>query len=172
MKVKMGDVLAYRDAQIAPRYGTGVVTSISPEEYAILWTGRGLVKYKRYILDAQLEEIFRPVEKGEDLPTQRYLVLGASKPGIPFNDHYDRSKVQSLCEKLKVSGVRKARDVAQGLSAEALAKKLASRGSAKSVLRQLAELCDGNSSVREAAQSISGELFFGYILQKSDFSAA
>jgi hypothetical protein len=172
MKVKMGDVLAYKDSQISTRYGKGVVTSISPEEYSILWTGRGLVRYKRAILDDQLEEVFQPVENDENLPRQRYLQLGSSKPGIPFNEHYDRSRVESLCEKLKLSGARKARDVAQGLAAEVLAKKLASRGSAKGVLRQLAELCAGNSSVRDAAQNISGELFFGYVLQRSDFGDA
>jgi len=49
--MKMGDVLAYKNSEVSVRYGTGVVTAITNEEYAILWSGRGLTKYRRAILD-------------------------------------------------------------------------------------------------------------------------
>ncbi len=40
MKMKTGDVLVYRDSEASLRYGTGVVTSITTEEYSILWARR------------------------------------------------------------------------------------------------------------------------------------
>jgi len=61
-----------------------------------------------------------------------------------------------------------ATDVADGLKAELFTKKLALRGAAKAVLLQLAELCSP-PVVCDEARNISRELFFGYVLQKSDF---
>ena len=170
MKMKTDDVLIYKNSQDSIRYGTGVVTSITPDEYTVLWSGRGLTKYKRSILDGKLEQIFQLVEKRAGLPKERHLQLGASKVKIAFNDNYDRAKLVSLCEKLKLSGADKAKDVAEGLAAELFTKKFALRGAAKAVLCQLAELCETrNSAVCDEAQDISRELFFGYVLQKTDF---
>src|ERR1041385_6486302 len=147
MKMKMDDVLIYKDSKDSMRYGMGVVTSITPDEYTVLWSGRGLTKYKRSILDGKLEEIFQHVEKRTGLPKERRLQLGAAKVRVAFNDNYDRAKLALLCEKLKLSDERKAKDVADGLAAELFTKKLALRGQAKAVLCQLAELCDsGNPS--------------------------
>jgi len=169
MKIKTGDVLAYKDSQISIRYGTGVVNAITPDEYTILWSGRGTTRYKRSILDEKLEQIFQRVDKEAGLPKERHLQLGASKVGVAFNENYDRAKLELLCENLKSSGARKAKDVADGLMAELFTKKLALRGTAKAVLLQLAELCNARSNARDEACSISKELFFGYVLQKSDF---
>jgi hypothetical protein len=171
MKMKMGDVLAYKDAEASVRYGTGVIISITNDEYAILWSGRGLTKYRRSILDEKLDAIFQRVDKQAGLPKQRHLHLGTSKVGVPFNENYDRARVELLCEQLKLSGARKAKDVADGLAAELFTKKLALRGAAKNVLLQLAELCNTRGSASDEAQNISKELFFGYVLQKSDFVA-
>jgi len=170
--MKMGDVLAYKDSEAAARYGAGVVTAITNEEYAILWSGRGLTKYRRAILDDKLEQVFQRVDKQAGLPKERHLHLGASKAGVPFNENYDRAKVELLCEQLKASGARKAKDVAEGLAAELFTKKLALRGAAKNVLLQLAELCNARGAATDEAQNISRELFFGYVLQKSDFAIA
>ena len=168
--MKMDDVLIYKDSQDSIRYGTGVVTAITPDEYTVLWSGRGLTKYKRSILDGKLEQVFQLAEKRAGLPKERHLQLGASKVKIAFNDNYDRAKLVSLCEKLRLSGAGKAKDVAEGLAAELFTKKFALRGAAKAVLCQLAELCEtGNSTVCDEAQDISRELFFGYVLQKTDF---
>jgi hypothetical protein len=168
--MKMDDILIYKDAEDSIRYGTGVVTSITPNEYAILWSGRGLTRYKRSILDGKLEQIFQRVDKRAGLPKERYLQLGAAKIKVAFNENYDRAKLALLCEKLKSSGARKGEDVADGLAAELFTKKFALRGAAKAVLSQLAELCDtGASPVCEEAQDISRELFFGYVLRKTDF---
>lgn len=109
MKMKMDDVLIYKDSQDSIRYGTGVVTSITPDEYTVLWSGRGLTKYKRSILDGKLEQVFQLVEKRAGLPKERHLQLGASKVKVAFNDNYDRTKLVSLCEKLKLSGSSKAK---------------------------------------------------------------
>jgi hypothetical protein len=172
MQVKMDDTLIYKDSQISVRYGTGVVTSVTPDEYTILWSGRGVTKYKRSILDGKLEQIFQRVDGRAGIPKQRHLQLGASKSKVvvPFNENYDRARLTLLCEKLKLSGDRKAKDVADGLAAELFTKKLVLRGAAKAVLCQLAELCETRSSTpRDEARNISRELFFGYVLQKSDF---
>ncbi|MFY9608669.1 MAG: hypothetical protein WAU45_08665 [Blastocatellia bacterium] len=171
MKIKMGDVLIYKDAQLAVRYGTGVVSAITTDEYTILWSGRGSTRYKRSILEDKLEKIFQRVDKQGGLPKERHLHLGTSKAGVAFNENYDRAKVEALCEKLKLSGARNAKDVAEGLSAELFTKKLALRGAAKAVLLELAELCTARGTACVEAQSISKELFFGYVLQKSDFVA-
>jgi len=172
MKMKTGDVLVYKDSETSARYGTGIVTSITTDEYLILWSGRGLTKYRRSILDDKLDEIFQRGEKETGLPKERHLRLGTSKVGVPFNENYDRAKVELFCERLKTSGVRNAKDIAEGLAAEQFTKKLALRGEAKNVLLQLAELCSARSSVSNDAQNISKELFFGYVLRKSDFATA
>jgi len=167
MKMKTDDVLIYKDSQDSIRYGTGVVTSITPDEYIILWSGRGLTKYKRSILDGKLDNIFQLVDKRAGLPKERHLQLGAAKTRVAFNENYDRAKLASLCEKLKSSGARNGKDVADGLAAELFTKKFALRGAAKAILGQLAELCEPD--VSDEAQNISRELFFGYVLQKTDF---
>ena len=169
MKMKMDDVLVYKDSQITNRYGTGVVTSITTDEYTILWSGRGLTKYKRSILDKNLELTFQLADKGALLTKERHLQLGAAKVKVAFNENYDRPRLALLCEKLKTSKARKAKDVADGLTAELSNKKLVLGGAAKAVLCQLAELCDTSNSARcDEARNISRELFFGYVLQKSD----
>lgn len=171
MKMKMGDVLVYKDSEMSVRYGTGVITAITNEEYSILWSGRGLTKYRRAILDDKLEQIFQRGEKQTGLPKERHLHLGPSKVGVAFNENYDRARVEVLCDQLKTSGARKAKDVAEGLAVELFTKKLALRGAAKNVLLQLAELCSPRSGASDEAQDISRELFFGYVLRKSDFAA-
>ena len=143
------------------------MTSITPDEYIILWSGRGLIKYKRSILDGKLDHIFQQVDKRAGLPKERHLQLGAAKVRVAFNGNYDRAKLASLCEKLKLSGARNGKDVADGLAAELFTKKFALRGAAKAILGQLAELCE--PLVSDEAQNISRELFFGYVLQKTDF---
>ena|ERR1044072_4402119 len=170
MQIKVDDILTYKDSQISVRYGTGTVTSISSDEYTILWSGRGSTKYKRSILDGKLEQIFQRVDKRAGLPKERHLQLGASKVRVAFNENYDRAKLALLCEKLKLSETRQAKDVAEGLAAELFTKKFALRTAAKAILSQLAELCDThNSNACDEARNISKELFFGYVLQKSDF---
>src|SRR5215208_4702078 len=116
MKMKTDDVLTYKDSQDSIRYGTGVVTSITPDEYIILWSGRGLIKYRRSILDGKLDHIFQQVDKRAGLPKERHLQLGAAKVRVAFNENYDRAKLASLCEKLKLSGARNGKDVADGLA--------------------------------------------------------
>lgn len=173
MKMKIGDVLAYKDSETSVRYGTGVVTSVTIDEYSILWSGRGLSKYKRAILDEKLDLIFERIDNQANLPKERHLNLGASKAGVPFNENYDRAKVELLCNQLKASGTTKAKDVADALAAQLFTKKLALRGSAKNALLQLAELCSARGpSGSNEAQNISRELFFGYVLQNSDFKIA
>lgn len=170
MKMKTDDVLVYKDSQMAMRYGTGVVTSITPAEYTILWSGRGLTKYKRAILDGRLEQTFQQVDSRAGLPKERHLQLGAAKVIVAFNENYDRANLVLLCEKLKLADARKAKDVADGLKSHLCAKKLSLGGATKAVLYQLAELCDnGKSSACDEARNISRELFFGYVLKKSDF---
>ena len=172
MQMKMNDILTYKDSQVSERYGTGVVTSITPEEYVILRSGRGLTRYKRSILDGKLEQVFQRIDKRAGLPKQRHIQLHSSKSkaSVPFNENYDRAKLALLCEKLKSSGTHRAKEVADGLAAELFTKKLVLRGAAKAVLCQLAELCDTRSSTfGDDARNISKELFFGYVLQKSDF---
>ena len=171
MKMKMDDVLIYKDSQLANRYGTGVVTLITPDEYTILWSARGLTKYRRSILDKNLELIFQVAAKGACLPKERHLQLGASKVRVAFNENYDRPRLALLCEKLMISKDRKAKDVAEGLTTELFTKRLVLRGAAKAILCQLAELCDSRAFThRDEARDISRELFFGYVLRKSDFN--
>ena len=84
--MKMGDVLVHKDSGINTRYGTGVVTSITNEEYTILWSGHGLSRYRRSIVDEKMDEIFQRVDR-EVLPKERHIKLGASKVGVPFNEN-------------------------------------------------------------------------------------
>jgi hypothetical protein len=79
MTMKTDDILVYKDSQMATRYGTGVVTSVTSDEYIILWSGRGLTKYKRAILDRRLEQTLQRVDDRTGLPKQRHLQLGQSK---------------------------------------------------------------------------------------------
>jgi hypothetical protein len=170
MTMKTDDVLVYKDSQMATRYGTGVVTSVTPDEYTILWSGRGLTKYKRAILDRRLEQTFQRMDNRTGLPKERQLQLGQAKVKVAFNENYDRAKLALLCEKLKSSEGQRAKDVADGLAAQLFTKKLVLGDAAKAVLCQLAVLCDtGKSLTCDEARNISRELFFGYVLQKSDF---
>jgi hypothetical protein len=171
MKMRMGDVITYKDTEVSARYGTGVVAAITNDEYSILWSGRGLTKYRRSILDDRLEQTFERADKESGLPKERHLHLGTSKVGVAFNENYDRARIKLLCEQLKASGASQAQVVAEGLSAELFTKKLVLRGAAKTVLLQLAELCSPRNAASDDAQNISKELFFGYVLQKSDFAA-
>ena len=86
---------------------------------------------------------------------------------MPYSGH--EQIVKFLCEKMKLPGEGKPKDIADGVTAEFLARKLPLRGAAKAVLLQLAELCSARSSAHNAARGISRELFFGYVLQKADF---
>jgi hypothetical protein len=170
MKMKADDVLVYKDSNIATRYGTGIVTSVTSDEYTILWSGRGSTKYKRSILDGKLEQTFLQVDNQADSPKERQLQLGTAKVRVAFNENYDRAKLALLCEKLKLSEAGQAKAVAEGLAVELFTKKSTLRGQAKAVLCQLAELCDtGRTSTCDEAQEISRELFFGYVLQKTDY---
>jgi len=170
MTMKTDDVLVYKDAQMASRYGTGVVTSVTADEYIILWSGRGLTRYKRAILDEKLEQTLQQVDNRAGFPKQRHLQLGQAKVRVAFNENYDRAKLALLCKKLKLAEARRAKEVADGLVAQLFTKKLAIRGATKAVLCELAGLCDtGESAACHEARNISRELFFGYILQKSDF---
>jgi hypothetical protein len=170
MTMKTDDVLVYKDSQMASRYGTGIVTSVTAADYTILWSGRGLTKYKRAILDGRLEQTFQQVDNRAGFPKERQLQLGRAKVKVVFNENYDRAKLALLCEKLKLAEARRAKEVAEGLAAQLFTKKLAIRGATKAILCELAELCDtGKSAACHEARNISRELFFGYVLQKSDF---
>ena len=170
MKMKMGDVLNYKDSQVSILYGNGVVTAVTPDEYTILWSGRGLTRYKRSILDGKLEQIFRQVDKAAGHPKERRLNLGAPKNRVAFNENFDRARVELLCGRLRLSGAGKAKDLADGLTTELFTKRVSLREATKAVLLELAELCGARKSAAyEEACSISRELFFGYVLQKSDF---
>jgi hypothetical protein len=172
MRIKVGNNIEYKNPKVSILYGVGVVASITDKEYTILWALRGPTKYRRSILDQRLADVFRQEEDREDLPRERLIRLGAAKAAISFNENYDRAKVSSLCEALKGSRSQKAKNVADGLTGVAFTNKVALRPATKAVLRQLAMLCgDKNSdAVAEAARNISRELFFGYVIQNSDFT--
>ncbi len=169
MKIKIGHSIAYKDPEIALLYGVGIVTSVTDVEYTILWAQRGPKKYKRSILDEKLADIFQREERDLGLPKERHLQLGSSKDGVSFNENYDRAKVKLLCEELERSQTRNAKVIAKGLNEQLFTKKLALRTTTKAVLLHLARLCRTHSSVSDTARQISQELFFGYILQESDF---
>jgi len=129
-----------------------------------------LTRYKRAILDGRLEQTFRQVDDRAGFPKQRDLQLDQAKVRVAFNENYDRAKLALLCEKLTLSQERRAKEEADSLTAQMFTKKLALSGAAKAVLCQQAELCDvGKSSPCQEDRNISRELFFGYVLQKSDF---
>ena len=86
MTMKTDDILVYKDPQMATRYGTGVVTSVTSDEYIILWSRRGLTKYKRAILDRRLEQTLQRVDDRAGLPKQRHLQLGQTKVKVAFNE--------------------------------------------------------------------------------------
>jgi hypothetical protein len=169
MKIKIGNSIAYKDPEVATLYGIGVVMSVTDAEYTILWAHRGSKKYKRSILDEKLGEVFQREERESDLPKERHLQLKASKEVIAFNENYDRAKVKALCEALETSQSRNAKLVAKGLVGQLFTKRLTLRSATKTVLLQLARLCRTSNSDTAAAREISQELFFGYILQESDF---
>jgi hypothetical protein len=171
MKIKKGSTVSYKDPEISKLYGVGVVTEVTDAEYTILWAQRGSKKYKRSILDQKLADIFQPYESDKELPKERQLHLGATTAGIPFNEHYDRAKVTLLCEELSLSESQDAKAVAEGLKKQLFTKNLALRATTKVTLLRLAELC-GTKTVKasEPARQISEELFFGYVLQESDFA--
>jgi hypothetical protein len=170
MKMKMDDVLIYKDLQNSQRYGKGVVTAVTHEEYTILWAGRGLTKYKRSFIDGKIAQIFQLVDDQEGLPKERRLKLGPSQMNISFNENYDRAKILALCQQLTLSGAQSAKAVADALATDLFTRKFAVRGKAKAVLCKLAELCDSQSpEACDEARHISKELFFGYVLQKADF---
>ena len=170
MKIKKGNTLRYKDPEISRLYGVGVVTEVTDTEYIILWAQRGSKKYKRAILDQKVAEIFQPDESDRELPKERQLLLGAKTAGIPFNEHYDRARVTLLCDELALSESQEARAVAEGLKKQLFTKTLALRAATRVTLLRLAELC-GTKTVKasEPARQISEELFFGYVLQESDF---
>src|ERR1044071_3448740 len=108
MTMKTDDVLVYKDSQMATRYGTGVVTSVTPDEYTLLWSMSAWTKYKRAILDRRLEQTFQRMDNRTGLPKERQLQLGQTKVKVAFNENYDRAKLAVLCEKLKTSEAHKA----------------------------------------------------------------
>ena len=171
MKIKKGDRVTYKDPDIAKLYGIGVVMGMTDAEYTILWAQRGLKKYKRSVLDQKLADVFQSEGSEGTIPRERCLQLGAARAGVPFNEHYDRSRVESLCGELATSGSQIAREVAEGLSKQMFTKNLALRATAKVTLQRLAELCgEQRLGASEPARQISQELFFGYVLQESDFA--
>lgn len=169
--MRMGDVLNYKDSRVSILYGNGVVTAITSDEYTILWSGRGLTRYKRSILDDKADQVFQLVDKSAGHPKERRLNLGAPKIRVAFNENFDRARVELLCGRLRLSGEGKANDLADGLAKELFTKKVSLREATRTVLLLLAELCGARKfAACEEARSISRELFFGYVLQKSDFN--
>ncbi len=171
MKIKLGSTLAYKDPQASSLYGIGVVMGVTDSEYTILWSLRGSKRYRRSILDKNLEDVFQKGQDRDDLPKERMLQLGATKSPVAFNENYDREKVKSLCEALKKSKAQNAKKVADSLAVDMLTGKLTLRPAIKTTLRQLAALCNTQKSgdAADVAQQISREFFFGYIIQDSDF---
>jgi len=171
MKIRTGNTLAYKDPQTSIRYGVGVVMSVTDSEYTILWSLRGTRRYRRSILDHRLDDIFQRERDRDDLPKEKMLQLGAPKSPVSFNENYDRERVKSLCENLKKTRAESAKKVADALVAEMLSDKVAMRAATKTALRQLAELCNSQKpgDTSDLARQISRELFFGYILQDTDF---
>ncbi|PYP88651.1 MAG: hypothetical protein DMF61_05560 [Blastocatellia bacterium AA13] len=173
MKIEVGRTITYNDTDAAAKYGTGVVMSVTENEYTILWARRGPTKYRRSIVDQQLSEVFKQ-EGGasEGAPKERHIHLGPSKQVIALNENYDRDRLALLCANLEGSGVEGAVEVAKGIAAEFTSRKFTLRPGSKKVLKALADLCTSTApgaSVAEACE-ISRELFFGRIIQKSDFA--
>src|SRR5262249_38791532 len=173
MRVKVDDTIAYRDHEMAILHGVGIAVSVTESEYTILWARRGSKRYKRAILDPKLLEIFQHEGKGKrmDLPREKRLRLGTSTRAVSFNGNYDQNKVQQLCDTLKTSQARSARHVVEGLADMLVTNRVAKGNAAKSTFRHLAALCSGErlGDATDAARQISQELFFGYVIQESDF---
>jgi hypothetical protein len=171
MKIKVDDTIAYKDSQMSKVHGVGIVVSVTDAEYTILWARRGSKRYKRSILDQKLPEVFQREGERADLPKAKRLRLGTSTVPLSFNENYDREKVGVLCETLKTSRAQSAKNVVDGLADILQTKKVAQRAAAKSVLWHLAELCNREkaSDAADTARQISQELFFGYVIQESDF---
>jgi hypothetical protein len=171
MKIKVDDTVAYKDSQTSTVHGVGIVVAVTDTEYTILWARRGSKRYKRSILDQKLADIFQREGERTDLPREKRLRLGTSTTPLAFNENYDRQKVGLLCEALKTSRALSAKNVVDGLADILQTKKVAQRAAAKSVLWHLAGLCsrEKSSDATDAARQISQELFFGYVIQESDF---
>src|SRR5262249_19597001 len=105
------------------------------------------------------------------LPREKRLRLGTSTRAVSFNENYDQDKVQLLCDTLKTSQARSARHVVEGLADMLVTNRVAQGNAAKSALRHLAVLCSREkpTDATDAARQISQELFFGYVIQESDF---
>ena len=171
MKIKVDDTIAYKDSQMSTVHGVGIVVSVTDTEYTILWARRGSKRYKRSILDQKLADVFQREGERADLPRAKRLRLGTTTNPLSFNENYDRQKVGVLCEALKTSGAQSALNVVDGLADILQTKKAGRRAAAKSVLWNLAELCNREKSndAADTARQISQELFFGYVIQESDF---
>src|SRR5260370_966787 len=171
MKIKVDDTVAHKDSQMCAVHGVGIVVSVTDAEYTILWARRGSKRYKRSILDGKLADIFQREGERTDLPREKRLKLGTSTNPVSFNENYDREKVGLLCETLKTSRARNAKQVVDGLADTLATKKVAQRAAAKSILWHLAELCSKEklTDATDTARLISQELFFGYVIQATDF---
>lgn len=96
-QLAVGDLLAYKDPEISMHYGTGVVRTVTHNEYSILWSERGLINYQRSILDEKLEQVFQRVDRqaGErdlNFGFDRTIVLGSGfSPGTKVY-FYEASK--------------------------------------------------------------------------------
>src|SRR5260370_25307452 len=170
MKSAIGNSITYKDPEAAVHHVIGVVKSITELEYTILWSRRGSKRYRRSVLDQRLDVVFQWEDKQASAHKEGYLRLGAVKAGISFNEAYDRAKVQSLCEAIQSSGTPGATDLVKGLTKEMLGTSFEMRAATKAVLRGLAEFCGGQTETAQLARQISQELFFGYVIQGSDFS--
>jgi hypothetical protein len=171
VKVKIDDTVAYRDPQTSVLHGVGIVVSVTESEYTILWALRGSKRYKRSILDQRLWEVFQVEGGRKDLPKEKRLRLGTTTNAVSFNENYNQEKVGLLCDTLKTSRARSAKHVVDGLAGLLVTKKVAQQAAAKATLKHLAELCSREkpSDASDAARQISQELFFGYVIQESDF---
>jgi hypothetical protein len=171
MKIAIGNSITYKDADASVIHGIGVVKSITEIEYTILWSRRGSKRYRRDVLDQRLDVVFQWEDKQASAHREGNLRLGAAKSGISFNEGYDRAKVKSLCETFQFSGAPRAIELATSLTKELLRDKFEMRTATKTVLRELAEFCGSEMSndAGQAARQISQELFFGYVIQESDF---
>ena len=171
MKIEVGRTITHNDSDAAARYGTGIVMSVSDIEYVILWAKRGPTKYRRSVLDQQLAEVFRQDSPSEAAPKERHMHLGPSKQVVVFNENYDRARIASLCASLGESTVSGAKETAEALTAEFTARKFTLRPASKKVLKRLADLCVPTAAGGpDEAREISKELFFGHVIQKTDFA--
>ena len=171
MKIEVGRTITHNDSDTAARYGVGVVMSVTEAEYTILWARRGPTKYRRSIVDQKLSEVFRPEAQPDSAPKERHVHLGPSKIVVVLNENYNRERLSALCAMLEASDVSGAREVAEGLTAEFTARKFTLRPASKKVLKRLADLCAPTANGGpDEAREISKELFFGHVIQKTDFA--